>query len=138
MSKLLSNLTLSLLILAPKNVQAETLNFACMDTWRGYLSAKSREPDEAVIQDSSSYHPKTFRFEFNVNSVVGVRDNWESYSCKRHETLDRELLDCINEHNNRVVQLDISNGVLVEWMLLSGNDWSSSVMSRGKCEQTGR
>lgn len=128
---------LLLLLLTSPSLSASEISFACMDTWRGYLSAKNLEPDEAVIQDSSVYNPKTFKFELNPNGIAGLRDEWQSYSCKRYETLGMDLLDCINKHNDSIFHLDIASGALVEWMLLSGQDWSSVVMSRGKCNQIG-
>lgn len=97
------------------------------------------KPDEAVVHDSSAYHPKTFEFELKASGIKGIRNKWEKYSCERYEeTLTRDLLDCVNERHSSIVHLDLNSGIFVEWLLMSGGDWSSAVMYRGKCDKIGR
>lgn len=96
------------------------------------------DPDIAVVQDSSAYHPKTWTFEINANGITGLKDDWQSFQCKRYESVGRDLLDCADGRKHNILHLDTDSGTFVEWLLMSGANWSSAVMSRGKCDKIGR
>lgn len=116
------------------NTQAETLKYACMDTWRGYLSHNPLKEDEAVVQDNSTYHPKTFRFEhLDSKNLTGIKNDWLILDCTKYNNDQRDLLDCSNDKRDYLLHLDVKTDTYAEWQLISGKNWSTAIMSRGKC-----
>ena len=132
--KLLTIVTL--LTIAISNAKAESLQFACMDTWRGSLSHFPPKPDKAVIQDASKYQPKIFKFEgLSSNKIAGVKDQWLNLACTQQSNDRRDLLECSSPNREYLLHLDVLTGSYVEWLFNSGIDWSIAVMSRGKCKE---
>lgn len=130
--KLLTIVTL----LTMSNASAESLQYACMDTWRGSLSHFPSKSDKAVIQDASKYQPKVFKFEgLSSNKFEGTKDQWLSLDCTRQPNDRRDLLECSSLNREYLLHLDVLAGAYVEWQFNSGIDWSIAVMSRGKCKE---
>jgi hypothetical protein len=126
----------SLLAITISNASAETLQYACMDTWRGSLSHFPSKPDKAVIQDASKYQPKVFKFEGLASSKIdGLKDQWLELNCTQQSNVGRDLLECASFNREYLLHLDVLTGSYVEWLFNSGIDWSFAVMSRGKCKE---
>ncbi|WP_173506348.1 hypothetical protein [Marinobacterium sp. xm-d-579] len=126
----------ALLTIATSHLKAETLEYSCMDTWRGSLSHFPSKPDTAEIQDVSKYQPKVFSFaDISSNEINGSKDQWLALDCNRQINDQRDLLDCSSGDREYLLHFDILTGTYAEWLLNSGVDWSIAIMSRGKCKK---